>query len=91
MKSTVGRPRVLSNAEVTRILAWHAELMKWKAQRASIPTLRQLARELHVAPATVSAVIARRGQFRQPPPEDLPCELERRHRRFKNLRIKGFV
>ena len=80
MKSTMGRPRALTDANVERILAWHDVYRAWQAAGATIPTLRQLAAELGVAPSTVSRVIACQGRYKQPSPElrDLECAQRRR-------------
>ncbi len=91
MKSTMGRPRALTDLQVEAILAWHAQIVEWKARRAALKTLRQLAQELGVAPATVSHVIRCAGKFKQPSPEKRGGELGRRRRRFAQLREQGFV
>ena len=70
MKSTIGRPRRLTDAQVAIILAWHEEILVLKELRATVKTQRQLAQELGVAPSTVAHVIACRGQFKQASPED---------------------
>ena len=69
MKSTIGRPRRLTDAQVATILAWHEEILVLKALRATVKTQRQLAFELGVAPSTVAHVIACRGQFKQASPQ----------------------
>jgi len=69
MKSTIGRPRAPTDEEVATILAWHEQILAWKALRAFLKTQRQLVRELGVSPATISQVIARRGQYKQRSPE----------------------
>jgi hypothetical protein len=68
MKSTIGRPRSLTDEQVARILAWHEQILALKSLRASLKTQRQLAAELGVAPATVARVIACRGQYKKPAP-----------------------
>ena len=35
MKSTIGRPRALTDLQVAAILAWHAQILEWKAKRCS--------------------------------------------------------
>src|ERR1700733_5669611 len=52
MKSTIGRPRRLTDEQVARILAWHQQILALKSLRASLKTQRELAAELGVAPAT---------------------------------------
>jgi len=69
MKSTIGRPRALTDEQVAIILAWHEQYVAWKALRAALKTQRQLARELGVSPSTIAHVIACRGQFKQVSPE----------------------
>jgi transposase len=60
MKSTIGRPRALTQDQVDLILAWYDTVRQ-------LTTRRQLAKELGVAPSTVYNVIRRRGEFKQPP------------------------
>jgi len=58
--SAKGRPRLLGEREIARILGWHSNRM----------TLKDLARELKVSEATVRGVIRSNGQhYKQPPPE----------------------
>jgi hypothetical protein len=68
MKSTIGRPRRLTDEQVTRILAWHVQILALKALRASLKTQKQIAAELNVAPATIARVIACRGRYKKPSP-----------------------
>ncbi len=70
MKSTVGRPRRLTDEQVTAILEWYASVLAVKAARAKLKTLRQLARELGVSPSAITGAIQRRGQFNAGLPED---------------------
>jgi len=77
MKSTIGRPRRLTDAQVALILAWHEQILALKALRATIKTQRQLAHELGVAPSTLAHVIACRGEFKQGSPEDRTPERAR--------------
>ena len=83
MKSTVGRPRVLTDEQVVLILQWREQ---WKA----VKTFRQLAKDLGVATSTVYDVIRRRGEFKQPPPDRREAELRaRRERISKQPQRKG--
>jgi len=70
VKSTMGRPRRLTDAQVAMILAWHEEIADLKVLRARIKTQRQLARELGVSASTIAHVIACRGEFKQVAPEN---------------------
>jgi len=91
MKSTIGRPRSLTDLQVRAILEWHAHIVEWKARRATLKTLRQLARELGVSPATISNVVKCGGKFKQPSPEDHDREMIERRRLFRRLREQGLV
>jgi len=68
MKSTIGRPRRLTDEQVARILAWHQQILALKSLRASLKTQRELAAEMGVAPATVARVIACRGHYKKRSP-----------------------
>jgi predicted transcriptional regulator len=70
MRSTIGRPRALTEPQVKTILAWHIRYLLWKALRATLKSQRELARELGVSQATVSHVIRIRGEYKQIPPEE---------------------
>ena len=70
MKSTIGRPRRLTDEQVAVILTWHEQILALQALRASIKTQREVARELGVAPSTVAHVVACRGQFKQASPSE---------------------
>jgi hypothetical protein len=91
MKSTIGRPRALTDLQVAAILAWHAQILEWKAKRSALKTQRQLALELGVSPATISHVVKCAGKFKQPSPEKRIGEQAKRQRRFAHLRNRGFV
>ena len=65
MKSTIGRPRILTDAQVAITLAWHQQILALKALRPSFETQR----ELGVAPATIARVIACGGEFKHASPE----------------------
>ena len=91
MKSTIGRPRSLSDEQIATILAWHEQYLTWKALRGALKTQRQLASDLGVSTATISRVIACRGQFKQPPPERRGSELLGRRRRLARLRSRGLA
>jgi len=91
MKSTIGRPRALTDLQVAAILDWHAQILAWKAARSALKTQRQLAAELGVSSATISHVVKCAGKFKQASPEKRNGELVRRRRRFAHLRNRGFV
>jgi transposase len=91
MKSTIGRPRLLTDDQVAIILAWHEEVEAWRAMGAGLKSRRQLASELGVSLSTISSVIARRGQYKQSSPDARNGELDGRHQRFARLRTRGFL
>ena len=78
MKSTVGRPRRVTDVQIRTILAWQAELVQLKAARKAVKTIRQLARELQLSTATISDVIRKHGVFKQPSPEEREATLRQR-------------
>jgi len=45
MKSTIGRPRRLTDDQVSIILAWHKQILAWKA-------LRGISRPSGISPVT---------------------------------------
>jgi predicted HTH transcriptional regulator len=79
MKSLIGRPRKLTQAQIDVILAWHEAYVQWMALRPA-KTRRQLARECGVSEATITYVIAQAHHYKQPPPEERARELEARRR-----------
>jgi len=91
MKSTLGRPRSVTDEHVTAILQWHAQILAWRAQRSTLKTKRQLAKELGITPSAVSHVIACHGQFKQPSPEKRTVELTHRRTRLSRLRSRGYL
>jgi hypothetical protein len=86
MKSTVGRPRVLTDEQVSIVLAWHDAVVAWRAERAKLKTQRQLARELGVTPGAIASVIRRRGEFKQVSPEHRQNAIQSRRRHVADLR-----
>jgi hypothetical protein len=86
MKSTIGRPRALTDRQVKIILAWHVRYLVWRALRKTLKTQRQLARELGVSQATISHVIRFGGDYKQASPECRAVEIKRRRRTRARLR-----
>jgi hypothetical protein len=62
-RSTIGRPRALTDEQVRLVLQWHGAVLAWKAQRPLTP--HQLARHLGVSPSAVYNVIRRGGEYKQ--------------------------
>lgn len=67
--STVGRPRRVTDADISVILAWRRDLVAWNARRRMLPTLRQLAGQLGISRGMVTDVIKRGGEFKRASPE----------------------
>ena len=68
-KSTIGRPRVLTDKQVAIILAWREAISAWKASRAAILTIRQLAVSLGVTHGAIATVIRQRGELKRASPD----------------------
>lgn len=89
MKSTIGRPRVLTDRQVVKILAWHEAVAAWRSMGTHLKSLRQLARELGVSPSTVLQVIHSRGAYKKSSPDLRDRELSERCRRPRRSRNLG--
>lgn len=81
MKSIKGRPRIVTDAQVEAILAWHR----------TRKTLRQVAQELGLTPTLVQYVIARGGEYKQVSPELREETRRARRERFKALSAGGWL
>jgi len=81
MNSTVGRPRVLSDAQVEAILAWHR----------SRKSLKQVAREYGVSTNTIQSIIRRNGKYKQPSPELRGAAAMRRQQRLRGLEARHLL
>jgi len=82
MKSTVVRPRALTDEKVARILAWDDA---WREARLKLKTLKELALELGVSEMTIRRAIASRGQYKGPSPERRRSEVAQRRRLLNRL------
>jgi transposase len=86
-RSTVGRPRKVTDQQVAIILEWHDTLLAWKKTRRMLKSYRQLAKDLRLSRGAVANVIQQRGMYKQPSPERRDMELrERRERMSKQTR-----
>jgi transposase len=88
MKSSVGRPRRLTDEQVAKILAWHEEICAWKAKGAHLKSLRQFARDLGVSPSTVLQVIHSRGSYKKSSPDLRKPEAHEHWRRVRLPRVR---
>jgi len=70
MKSTIGRPRKLTDRQVKIILAWHVRYRFWRALGRRLKSQRTLARELNVSQSTISYVVRIGGAYKKAAPED---------------------
>jgi len=70
MKSTIGRPRTLTDTQVQVILVHHARYLAWKAQRLTFKTQRELAREFGVSQATITRAVRIKGEYKQLSPKE---------------------
>jgi len=80
MKSTIGRPRTLTDRQVQIILACHARYLAWKVQRKTFKSQRQLAREFGVSQGTISRAVRFNGQYKQPSPDERSAQVGPRRR-----------
>jgi transposase len=67
MKSTIGRPRVLTDRQVKIILAWRVRYLVWRALGTMLKSQRQLARELGVSQSTVARAVRLFGNYKVGP------------------------
>ena len=77
-KSTVGRPRALTDAQITAILEWHKNRKSFK----------QVAREHGVSVNTIQYVIRTNGQYKQCAPEQRGPTKAQRRQRIAELKAK---
>lgn len=75
-KSTIGRPRRLSDAQITAILEWHK----------NHKSLKQVAREHGVSVNTIQYVVRTNGTYKQCSPEERAATRARRDRVIANLK-----
>jgi hypothetical protein len=73
MRSTIGRPRLLTDEMVARILAWDDA-------RRQLKSRKELALELRVSESVIGHAIARRGQYKLPPPDQREFQIAERRR-----------
>ena len=90
-KSTIGRPRALTDRQIARVLAEYERFLAWKALRRTVKSQRQLAQEIAVSQVTVSRAVRSRGHYKQADPENRAAELKRRRRQLAALRGRGLL
>ena len=67
--SSVGRPRRLTDSQVAWVLTEYSRYLTWRAQRTTVKSQRQLAKELGVSQGTINLAIRSRGHYKQLSPE----------------------
>ncbi len=72
MKSTIGRPRLLTDHQIKFILESHTRYLAWKALRRTLKTQRDLAIQLGVSQSTISRVVRLAGGYKQISPDLRP-------------------
>lgn len=72
MKSTIGRPRRLTDRQVKVILAWHVRYLFWRALGKGLKSQRDLAREFGVSQSTIGHVVRMRGEYKKESPGQRP-------------------
>ena len=79
LRSTVGRPRRLTDQQIAKILKEYANYLAWRALRRSVMSQRDLARAMGVSPATISYAVRLQGKYKQPSPDRRQANTKRRH------------
>jgi DNA-binding MarR family transcriptional regulator len=69
MKSTIGRPRSLTEKQIKLIRAWHVRYLVWRALRRTVKTQREIAQEFGVSQSTVNRIIRRGADYKRGFPE----------------------
>ena len=92
MKSTIGRPRALTDRKVKIILAWHVRFLIWRALRKTLKSATATrTRRLGVSQGTISYVIRLGGRYKQVSPELRAAEIKQRAGKLARLRTKGLL
>jgi hypothetical protein len=84
-KSTVGRPRALTDRQIEVILAEQVRFLAWRALRQTVKSQRQLAREFGVSQATISLAVRSKGDYKQPSPERRAATLAARRAQRRRI------
>jgi hypothetical protein len=85
LRSTVGRPRTLTDQQIGTILEEYANYLAWRALRRSVMSQRDLARAMGVSLATISYAVRLQGKYKQPSPDLRQANTKRRQRAFSRL------
>jgi transposase len=85
LRSTVGRPRRLSDQQIKEVLEQYANYLAWRALRDSVMSQRELARAMGVSSATISYAVRLQGKYKQPSPDRRQTNVKHRRRALKRL------
>jgi hypothetical protein len=85
LRSTVGRPRTLTDQQIGTILEEYANYLAWRALRQTVMSQRDLARAMGVTPATISYAVRLQGKYKQPSPDRRQVNTMRRQRALRRL------
>jgi hypothetical protein len=85
LRSTVGRPRTLTDQQIGTILEEYANYLTWRALRRSVMSQRDLARAMGVSPATICYAVRLQGKYKQASPDRRQINTKRRHRALRRL------
>jgi hypothetical protein len=85
LRSTVGRPRTLTDQQIRTIMEEYANYLAWRALRRSVMSQRDLAHAMSVSPATISYAVRLQGKYKQPSPDRREANTKRRQRALRRL------
>jgi hypothetical protein len=85
LRSTVGRPRTLTDQQIGTILEEYANYLAWRALRRSVMSQRELARAMGVSPATISYAVRLQGNYKQASPDRREANTKHRWRALRRL------
>jgi len=85
LRSTVGRPRTLTDQQIRTILEEYANYLAWRAVRRSVMSQRDLARAMGVSPATISYAVRLQGKYKQASPDRRQANTKNRRRALRRL------
>jgi hypothetical protein len=91
IRSTVGRPRTLTDQQIRTILEEYANYLVWRALRRSVMSQRDLARAMGVSPATISHAVRLQGKYKQPSPDQRQANTKDRRHVLRSLMRKHLL
>jgi len=85
LRSTVGRPRTLTDRQIRTILEEYRNYLAWRALRQTVMSQRDLARAMGVTPSTISYAVRFQGNYKQPSPDRRQANTNHRRRALGRL------